>query len=28
MKQADLKIGQEVAVYLADKNKIVIKAAE
>ncbi|MGA8856047.1 MAG: hypothetical protein WB643_02655 [Candidatus Bathyarchaeia archaeon] len=28
VKQADLKIGQEVAVYLADKNKIVIEAAE
>ncbi len=28
VKQADLKIGQEVAVYLSDKNKIVIEAAE
>jgi hypothetical protein len=28
VKQADLKIGQEVAVYLADKKKIVIEAAE
>ncbi len=28
VKQADLKIGQEVAVYLADKNKIVIEAVD
>src|SRR3989304_8706982 len=28
VKQADLRIGQEVAVYLADKHKIVIEAAE
>ena len=28
VKQADLKIGQEVAVYLADKKRIVIEAAE
>lgn len=28
VKQADLRIGQEVAVYLADKNKIIIEAAE
>jgi hypothetical protein len=28
VKQAELRIGQEVAVYLADKNKIVIEAAE
>ncbi len=28
VKQADLKFGQEVAVYLADKKKIVIEAAE
>ncbi len=27
VKQAGLKIGQEVAVYLADKKKIVIEAA-
>ncbi|OFX16454.1 hypothetical protein A3K71_06465 [archaeon RBG_16_50_20] len=28
VKEAELKIGQEVAVYLADKKKIVIEAAE
>ena len=28
VKQANLRIGQEVAVYLADKHKIVIEAAE
>ncbi len=28
VKQADLKIGQKVAVYLADRKKIVIEAAE
>jgi hypothetical protein len=28
VKEADLKIGQEVAVYLADKKKIVIEAAK
>jgi hypothetical protein len=28
VKQADLRIGQEVAVYLADKKKIVIEAAD
>jgi len=28
VKQANLRIGQEVAVYLADKKKIVIEAAE
>jgi len=28
VKQADLRIGQEVAVYLADKHRIVIEAAE
>lgn len=28
VKQADLKIGQEVAVYLADKKRIVIEAAK
>ena len=28
VKQADLRIGQEVAVYLADKKKIIIEAAE
>jgi len=28
VKQADLRIGQEVTVYLADKHKIVIEAAE
>ena len=28
VKQADLKIGQEVAVYLADRKKIVIEAAD
>ena len=28
VKQANLKIGQEVAVYLADRNKIVIEAAD
>lgn len=28
VKQANLKIGQEVAVYLADKNKIIIEAAD
>jgi hypothetical protein len=28
VKQADLKIGQEVAVYLTDRNKIVIEAAD
>jgi len=27
VKEADLKIGQEVAVYLADKKRIVIEAA-
>ena len=27
VKQADLRIGQEVAVYLADRKKIVIEAA-
>ncbi len=28
VKQADMRIGQEVAVYLADKNKIIIEADE
>ena len=28
VKQADLRIGQKVAVYLVQKNKIVIEAAE
>jgi hypothetical protein len=28
VKEADLKIGQEVAVYLADKKRIVIEAAK
>ncbi len=28
VKQAELRIGQEVAVYLADKKKIIIEAAE
>jgi len=28
VKEANLKIGQEVAVYLADKKKIIIEAAE
>ena len=28
VKEANLKIGQEVAVYLADKKKIVIEAAK
>jgi hypothetical protein len=28
VKQTELRIGQEVAVYLADKNKIVIEAAD
>jgi hypothetical protein len=28
VKEADLKIGQEVAVYLADKKKIIIEAAK
>jgi hypothetical protein len=28
VKEAELKIGQEVAVYLADKKKIVIEAAK
>jgi hypothetical protein len=28
VKQADMRIGQEVAVYLAEKNKIIIEAAE
>ncbi len=28
VKQAELRIGQKVAVYLADKKKIIIEAAE
>ena len=28
VKQADLRIGQEVAIYLADRKRIVIEAAE
>jgi hypothetical protein len=28
VKQADLKIGQEVAVYLGDKRRIIIEAAD
>jgi antitoxin component of MazEF toxin-antitoxin module len=28
VKKADLKIGREVAVYLADKKRIVIEAAK
>ena len=28
VKEADLKIGQEVAVYLADKKKIIIEATK
>src|SRR5271157_1413867 len=28
VKEADLKIGQEVAVYLVDKKKIIIEAAK
>lgn len=28
VKQADLRIGQTVAVYLADRNKIIIEAAD
>ena len=28
VKQADLRIGQEVAVYLGDRKKIVIEAAD
>jgi hypothetical protein len=28
VKQADLRIGQEVAIYLADKKKIIIEAAD
>jgi hypothetical protein len=28
VKEADLKIGQEVAVYLADKKRIVIEASK
>ena len=28
VKEADLKIGQEVAIYLADKKRIVIEAAK
>lgn len=28
VKEADLRIGQEVAVYLADKKKIIIEAAK
>jgi len=28
VKEANLKIGQEVAVYLADKKRIVIEAAK
>ena len=28
VRQANLKIGQEVAIYLADKHKIIIEAAD
>jgi hypothetical protein len=28
VKQAELRIGQEVAVYLADKHRIIIEAAD